>query len=462
MATASSQEASADSSLPSPPCGGLRDLLKFLIPSGLGILLFLIPVTHNGQPTIIVGVIGNHLISWLDSWIPVFVVGMMLISAAVSLLVRITDIAMIRDSKLLSSLFFTSDFWLAVRFIGASIGLLVLFQAGPAWLYADDTGGLVLNELLKILVVFFLLAGLLLPLLLDFGLVEMLGSLMHKALRPIYTVPGFAAVDIIASLLGDGTVGTLITSRQYEKGYYTGREAAVIATGFSVVSITFSIVVLSFVGLEHMFLWYYSTVMIACLIAAAILPRIRPLSRIPDSYYVEADQGTSREPTTLKAGYSNALTKARTAPGILSLLKNGVHSALDIWIVFLPVIMTIATLGLVIAEHTTIFHTLASPLAYVLELFRLPEADKAAPAILLGFADMFLPATLAKGIESELTRFVIAALSITQLIYMSEVGVLILRSKIPLGFLHLLQIFLLRTIITLPIIILSGHIYFSM
>jgi len=82
----------------------------------------------------------------------------------------------------------------------------------------------------------------------------------------------------------------------------------------------------------------------------------------------------------------------------------------------------------------------------------LPEAEAAAPALVVGFADMFLPAVLGQSIESELTRFVIASMSLTQLIYMSEVGVLLLKSKIPLNFIELVSIFVIRTLITLPLV----------
>jgi nucleoside recognition membrane protein YjiH len=75
----------------------------------------------------------------------------------------------------------------------------------------------------------------------------------------------------------------------------------------------------------------------------------------------------------------------------------------------------------------------------------------------VGFADMFIPSILASSIESDLTRFVIAALSVTQLIYMSEVGALLIGSKIPVNFFELFVIFILRTLVTLPIIALMGH-----
>jgi len=70
---------------------------------------------------------------------------------------------------------------------------------------------------------------------------------------------------------------------------------------------------------------------------------------------------------------------------------------------------------------------------------------------------MFIPAVIGSGIDSEITRFVVGAVSLTQLVYMSEIGILILRSNIPVNIFDLLVIFVLRTIITLPIIVLIAH-----
>jgi nucleoside recognition membrane protein YjiH len=56
------------------------------------------------------------------------------------------------------------------------------------------------------------------------------------------------------------------------------------------------------------------------------------------------------------------------------------------------------------------------------------------------------------------TSFVLAGLSVCQLIYVSEVGVIILRSSLPLSIGDLVIIFLLRTAITLPVLIVGAHI----
>ena len=121
--------------------------------------------------------------------------------------------------------------------------------------------------------------------------------------------------------------------------------------------------------------------------------------------------------------------------------------------------VAIGTIGLVLAEFTPLLRWLSLPLIPLLNLFQLPEANLAAPALLAGFADMFLPAVLVKNISSEITRFVVATVSITQLIYMTEIGVLILRSRIPLNILNLIQIFLIRMLISLPIVIVSARLF---
>ena len=40
-------------------------------------------------------------------------------------------------------------------------------------------------------------------------------------MRPVFKLPGRSTVDNLASFIGDGTVGVMITSQQYEQGFYT-------------------------------------------------------------------------------------------------------------------------------------------------------------------------------------------------------------------------------------------------
>ncbi|MBO1913405.1 hypothetical protein J4G37_52415, partial [Microvirga sp. 3-52] len=128
-----------------------------------------------------------------------------------------------------------------------------------------------------VLLTWFLFAGILLPLLVEFGLMEFVGSLLQKVMRPLFTLPGRSSIDTMASWMGAGTVGVLVTMKQYDQGYYTKREAAVIATTFSIASVAFSLVIAQVIGIGHLFIPFYITVTVASIVAAIIMPRIPPL-----------------------------------------------------------------------------------------------------------------------------------------------------------------------------------------
>ena len=159
----------------------------------------------------------------------------------------------ITDHPILSDTFIASPLWVIVRVLGCVFVWLTYLgiDAGDDkegfihMITEGGAGGFVLGDLLTVLVIIFAIAGLLLPLLLDFGLLEFIGALLTKIMRPVFKIPGRAAVDCVTSWIGDGTLGVMLTCNQYEGGYYSAREASVIATTFSAVSITFSIVVLS-------------------------------------------------------------------------------------------------------------------------------------------------------------------------------------------------------------------------
>lgn len=438
--------------------------LKFIIPSLFGLFFFLIPISYNGNWTIGLGILAETSQEIFAPYLPQFMTAVLVLSVSLALVARFLQPQWLLSSEFLKALFYVSNFWLTLRFLGAAFALMVLFEIGPAFVWDPFTGGTVLFELIPVLTTWFLFAGLLMPLLLEFGLMDFIGTTLRKVMRPIFKLPGRSSIDAIASWMGAGTVGVLITTKQYEEGYYTKREASVIATNFSVASIAFSLVIISFIGLDYMFIQFYFTVVVAGLIAAIICPRIPPLSRKEDTYYEAVGKQISEEvPKGKSSGQwamENAVAKASQVKSAGSIAKKGFQSVLDIWLGLIPLVMALGTIALVIAEYTSIFVYLSYPFVPILELMRIPEASAAAPAMIVGFADMFLPAVVGSGIESELTRFVIAAVSLTQLIYMSEIGVLLLRSKIPLSLLDLIIIFFQRTIITLPIIVVMAHVFF--
>lgn len=430
-----------------------RTLVKFLLPSLAGAFVFLFPVRSDGVFTIPMAILSSRLTELLAGAMPYIVLGIIALSALVTALVAMRPDT-IRGGEDLKRIFAVGPVWTLIRAAGFVMAVMIVFEVGPEIVWSELTGRIVLFDLATSIVAIFVVASFLMPLLTDYGLMDLVGTLLSRLFRRLFSLPGRSCIDALASWLSSAPVGVLITSQQFERGNYSGREAAVIATNFSVVSVPFCLIVADSVGISHLFLQYYAVVVICGLVAALITPRLPPLSRIPDDYSEAGQQlHEDLDPAggLLRAGAKAALSRAAAAPGPATLLRSGLVNLADICFGLLPALIAIGTVGLILVEFTPLDTWLSYPFVPLLELFRLPEADKAAPAMLVGFADMFLPAVVAKSIESELTRFVVASVSITQLVYMTEVGVMILKTRIPLNLLRLFQVFLLRTLITLPV-----------
>lgn len=441
-------------------------ILKFIIPSLLGIILFMLPIQYDGDVTIPIAVLSNLCGKALEDIIPELLLVFISISFIGSLLVFILKKWKkgLKMPSIVTSLFEVTPFWLMIRFVAVLFSWVTYMKFPIEQISSLNTGGLVFYDLLPVLFTIFLLAGLCLPLLLDFGLLEFSGALLIKVMRPIFKLPGRAAVDCIASWLGDGTIGVLLTSKQYEDGFYTEREACVIGTSFSLVSVTFSLVVINTVGLSHMFIPFYLTVTVAGILAAILVPKIPPLSRkknrLIDGSEPKDLEVIPKGKSSFSYGYELAIKKAENVNVVNRVVVGGIENVLSMWFGVIPIVMAVGTTALIIAEYTPVFKFLGLPFLPILQLLQVPEAAAASQTLIAGFADMLLPSVLISSVQSDITKFIVAAVSVTQLIYLSEVGAVILASKIPLKLKEIFIIFLERTLITLPIITIIAHLIF--
>ena len=410
-----------------------RELAGFVVPSVVGIFLFMIPIRFHGEWTIIVKIIADYIGAWLGGFLPLLCVIIVTVSAVLGLL-SLKKPSFISSYPIIDNTFSTTPIWAIIRCVGAvfiwltylgvsagedSIGIIHMITESGA-------GGFVLSELLTVLVI---------------------------------------TVDCITSWIGDGTLGVMLTCNQYEGGFYSEREASVIATTFSAVSITFSIVVLAQVDLMEYFGLYYLVICLIGIVCAMILPRIPPLSRHKDVYLVEGRAMAETLPegytSSAQYGLDLAVERVREYRGIGQFLESGLKNSAGMWFGVMPVVMCIGTLALLLANNTQIFEILGTPFLPLLKLLHVPEAAEASKTMIVGFTDMFTPSILAAGsISSPMTKFIVAVSSVTQLIYLSEVGGLILGSKIPVNIGELFLLFLERTIIGLLIVCPIAHLIF--
>jgi nucleoside recognition membrane protein YjiH len=442
----------------------LKRVLRFAIPSLIGVALFLTPLNIDGKMTLLIAFLISSLNFLLKDYILSVNIFITVVPAILSVAFLLTK-SLKSSSNRFIQLLNPGYFWVIVRIVGAISIFLIYFKVGPEWIWHKNTGGIILFDLAPVILVMYFMSAILLPFLTNYGLMEFIGTLVNKGFNRLFGLPGAAAVDAFASWLSSSSIGIIITTQQYRSGYYSKREAAAITTNFSVVAIAFAYIVLSFIKLEHLFIPWYLSVIAAGFVCAMILPRISPLKNISNTYH--ADKKTPRttnqlfRESTYKFALRRGLERADTAPPISAQLKNGVLTALDIAITVFPTLMIVGVGGLAIIEFTSIVSTIAIPLIPILELLQLPEAPLAATAIVAGLIDMLMPAIIGASIESELTRFVVAGVAINGIIFFSEVAIILIRANIGLNIINLIIIWILRVLITLPVLTILGRIILS-
>src|SRR5690625_4566137 len=315
-------------------------LLKFILPSLFGIIIFLMPIKEGNAFNIPLGIITEAFIDLLESFLPIALTLIIIVSTLLSLIAYFIKPKFITSSKIMDSLFNVSTFWLIVRVIGMVAILMTYFQVGLEVVYSDITGGVMLG-LLTTLIVWFLVASFLMPYLINFGIMEFTGTLLRGVIRPLFTLPGRSAIDLLASWIGNVNVGVVLTREQYNTGYYTGREAVAIATNFSAVSLPFCLVIARLLEVDHYFPIFYLTIVIAGIVCAIIIPRIPPTSRIPDSYYVENHytEVVPENKSKFRWGLEQAVARAQKSGSFLDQLKQGVNVFVGIAFVLISQVM---------------------------------------------------------------------------------------------------------------------------
>src|SRR5699024_232327 len=114
------------------------------------------------------------------------------------------------------------------------------------------------------------IGGACLGLLIGYGLEETVGVVMQRGIGPLVTTPGRRALDAESPLVGSYSLAISSTDRGCQQGGYTGREAAIVATGFSTVSAAFMVIVAKSLDLMHMWTTFFFATLVITFIVTAI------------------------------------------------------------------------------------------------------------------------------------------------------------------------------------------------
>lgn len=376
-----------------------KNLAKFLLGSAFGILVFLVPIPQGESFTTLLDFLKTAIKDFMGVSMNYIIVAILVFSAVMGIVDLAAKPDFIRKNPYMMKAFHTTPFYLGSKILGAVFACMIVFGFGPEAVTSADTGVTMLdlcNTLLCIVVAF----SFILPFLTDCGIMEFLGVLLRPVVRPLFHVPGRASVDLIASWFGASNAAVILTREQYMKGFYTKREAGYIMTNFSLVSIPFCLMIANTVSVSNMFPAFYLCICLVGVILAVIGIRIPPISTIPDTYQEKAGKQLNEDlPSDTKLlPYALELSCKRaeefTAGKVIS---SGMEVVVGMFFDLVPVVMAWGMVALIIATYTPVFQWISYPIGLYLQLFGVEEAFAVAPAALIGFTDMFIPALLITG-----------------------------------------------------------------
>lgn len=457
-------------------------LIKFLLFTAIAIFVFFIPV----KGVIPFGIIYNKLIDIVESLVVIngVEVGALLVCTIILVSTGIMSVVgkffSKKDSKIYK--YFEADSIIhPFLYLAGGAFILLYFlntiglYAAPEMIVGASTGEMVIPGVVIGVAFIIPVGAFFIPFLTDYGCIDFIGVVLEPLMRPLFKTPGKSAVDAVASFVGSTTMGIIITGRMYKSSTYTEKEASIVATCFSAVSIGYALVVMDKVGVGEHFAVIYFTSFFTAFVIAAIISRIPPLSRKSDIFKngreqtkeeLEREAKLDISTDLFKKGVHRGTVKAHTSGNILIRIKDSIIDAFPVMPKVITLLCSIGIIGMILAAYTPIFDWLGLIFLPFVKLVGVPEAQIAAAAIPAGVTEMFIPTLIladkmAAGVEISLaTKYFVIGVSMVQIIFLAESVVVIMSTGLPVSFKEMMIIFIQRTLIAIPLIAIFMHIFF--
>lgn len=443
-----------------------RNISLFVIPSAFGVCAFLLPFEWHDTVNTLIGHGKEYLLSILKDNLGELVVAVSFLTMMLSVAATSIRPHWIMRNQIFRENLICNPFWFAARFISIPIAMIAVWGNPELFgLFLKDSQLIVLNLAPKLIILTFIMS-LTAPMLLDFGLVQFVAVYASPVMRPLFKVPGRSAVDCIASWLGSSSMAVVITAKMHHCGYYNDREAAVMVTSFSLTGIYNIYAIATLLDFRYAFPQIVFSVYLTMFLLALIFPRIWPLNSIPETYHGGID-GYDVPPQEARHGHTlfdwallRGINKARHM-SIKQYFLETLSIAVPLIFGTIPLMITFGTLLLAVSDMTPILDIISYPVSWLFEMSGAAEAQVLGGAVVFAYIDQYLAAAYAQMLFSESARFLCICLTTIGLINLTEVGIHVWHSTIPIKIWQMTVIYLMRIAFSLLVLMPLSSLFFS-
>lgn len=437
--------------------------VKFLIFSAIAIMIFFIPIEQNGKHNILFGIIYNAIVNFLGVpgfwYVAILITGNAICSLYGKYIARPGNKLYEyykSDSKIHPILYLMAAIFMLMYCLHITIPNMNL----PQIIVGNDIGGVVIPDIVIGVAWIIPVGAFFVPFLLNYGSIDFFGVLLEPLMRPLFKVPGKSAVDATASFVGSTSMSIIITSRLFKNTTYTKKEATIIATSFSAVSVGYAFVVMKTASIEQYFLPVYFTSFLLAFIVAFFVVRIPPINKMKSVYINGREQSLEdikNEPKygkgMVKKGVDRATKRAYYSESLIKSIKDSLVDGFKVLPKVVSLLCAIGILSMIIAKHTPVFEWLGYLFLPILKICQVPDANAIAACMPVGITEMFTPTLIIAdqaNVISEAARAFVVMVSTVQVIFFAESIVVMKSTGIPVSLKQLIILFIERTIIAIP------------
>ncbi|WP_373598133.1 hypothetical protein [Paraclostridium bifermentans] len=416
----------------------LMDSFKVVIYSLLGIFIFFIPIKINGYTNNII----YHLYFFIkEEYIQLLkiYITIMVITGVILPIVKQKDkycdvfLKIKKGTRLISILF-----------------IFIIFSKTEYRGYTNDSV-LFMQEIVLQSSVLILISSIFMPLLTEYGLLEVVEAYCHKYTKKTFKISGKGVLNIMVYLFVDVFSGLFMTNLLYKKGKLRQNEACIIASCFSFMSIINCLYISDELKLTSKII----TVVMAGILSLIVnyfVCRMYPLKNKKKSYMCKTSY---KESNFKKDKFKNAIRKymaSKEKKKITTYILENFRESFNIIMTILPNLVIIIFVGEFLINNTGLIDTISHILYPFIELLKLPNKEQLSEFICICMFNSNRYIEFINNNIADISILIIFIISIVQTISITTNMLYIDNICIPLKKRELLVIAIEKVLITLIII----------
>jgi len=367
-----------------------ENILKMIVYSLVGIIIFFIPININNELKTILYHISNKI--------------QMSYSNLLEFCIIIFTLLMtLKDYKKKS----TNKIIIFLKFLSVLI-LVDLFYNETYLFIQNENTILILKSIIFNLITLLPLCSIFIPFILEYGLLEIVESYFHPITKKLFKISGKSFLNLLIFLFTDCFCGYYMANLLYNKGKLRLNELYIVISNFSIMSLPMMIYTYDELNLKKYS--FFIVIFIIMIISNIILCRLYPLNKIKKSYAVKSEyKETIHKKDKFRSGVNKYLNNKNKKKLYLNILDN-LETSISTSIKVISNIVIIFFLLEILLNNKMVIYSLSKIFYPVINLINLNNVDILSESIIRIFYNNIMTIEWATFTIDYNTRFLIGVL----------------------------------------------------